>query len=145
MLHHGLEVVLALRRNPDLIPLDRGLDFHGKVFNDLYDLLGLVLRDPLRQGYFLAEATVKSFFGGLEIKPFRGDLAARHPHLKNILKVPQLHIIIREDPDFLFLFVLEEFNRTLAPLEIIPREDLFFGLIDGVVNLLQIHLRNDIE
>ncbi len=145
VLDHGLEIVFALGRNAYLVPLNGRLHFDGKVFDHLHDLFGFFLRDPLRKGYFLPEATVKGALRSFEIQGLGRYLAAGHPGLQDILKVPEFHIVVGDNAELLFFFVLEEFNRALAAFEIKPVLELFFGLIDGIINLLKIDLGNNIE
>src|SRR6185503_11589724 len=45
-LHHDLEIVLGLARDPDLIALDVALDLDLEPFDELHELASLLLRDP---------------------------------------------------------------------------------------------------
>ena len=47
--------------------------------------------------------------------------------------------------DLLLFFIFQELEGTFTSLEIEPRLELFFRLIDSVVDFLKINLRNDIE
>ena len=145
MLHHLLKVIPAFRSHPDLIPLNGRLNFDRELFNDTYALFGLVLREALQEGHFLPETTIKGFFRRLEIEGLLRDLSARHPHLKDVLKIPQFHIIIRNEADLFFFFVLKKFHGAFTALEIKPGLELFLRLIHGIVDFLKIDLRYDVE
>jgi len=138
MLHDRLEVVFILRGHSNLISLDGGLNFHGKILYNLHDLFSFLLRDSLRQSHFLAETAIKSFLGGHKLQRLLGNLPASKPCPENVLEIPQFHIIIRDDLDL--LFILQEFQRAFAPLEIKTGRELFFGLVHSIVDFLEIDL-----
>src|SRR5512133_2168760 len=55
---HGLEVVLLLAGHADLVALDGRLDLHAGAFDELHELLGLVVRDADVHVHALPDGTL---------------------------------------------------------------------------------------
>jgi hypothetical protein len=143
MLHNSLKVIPAFGSHPDFIALNGRLNLDREVLDDLHDLLGFLLGNALRQHYLLAKTAVKSLLWCLELKGLLGNFTTREPRPENVLQVPQFHIIISEDLDF--LFILEKFHGAFASFEIKAGRKLFFGLVYGIINFLEIDLGNNIK
>src|SRR3954470_21806081 len=136
-----LQVVALFAADAELVALDRGLDLQLRVLDRLHDLLGELLVDALLDHDLLALGIARSALrilkfqsAGIELAP--GDIA-----LQQLLHLLQLHFVIGEEGDDLFL-ALDGAFRTL---EIEPGVDLAPGAVDGVVDLGQVGLGNDIE
>ena len=58
-LHHGLQVVLVLAADPQLVALDGGLDLELRALDELDDLAGLLGGDALLQRDLLAHGAAE--------------------------------------------------------------------------------------
>src|SRR5690606_27648915 len=114
-----------------------------RLLDQLDDLLGLLRRDPLLQENPL-----------LDQLPTRGLLLFAHervggdPPLDEASEedLPEgLHLLLAVRLDEDALLVGREFDLGWHALEIPPRRHFFPGLVDRVVDLLQVHLRDDVE
>src|SRR5689334_17699354 len=134
-LHHGLQLVLLLPADADLIALDRHLDLQLRVLHELHDLPALVDRDPLLEPDVLLRAARRP---GLDLAPFerlQRHLPARELLAQDVGERADLVVVGREEVEAVVV------PRDLRPLtaEVEPLRDLAERLLDGVVDLLQVH------
>src|SRR5439155_3917720 len=77
--HDGLQVVLVLARDADLVPLDGGLDLELAALDDLHDLAGLLRGDALLQRDGLPRGPAQGLLHRAEGQRLQGHAALHQP------------------------------------------------------------------
>ena len=140
-LHHDLEVVLGLARDPDLVALDVALDLDLQALHELDELASLLLGDPDVQVDRLPR---RSLGGGLdrpEVQRLERDLAPNGLLLQDLHS--RLEPVLRRGADLDQLVVLADAGPGV--LEVEPLRDLAPSLVDGVRDLGHRDLGDDVE
>src|SRR5690606_12866152 len=138
---HPLEVVLLLRADPQLVPLDLGLDpLRPLIPDDLADLLGVLLRDALLQRH-------------AQLVQLPGRL--RLPGVDRLQRDPPLHELVLQHVEHgvgPLLRVRLDLDRVARPPdprvdvpEVEPVRHLLGRLVQGVVDLLPVDLADDVK
>src|SRR3989338_8588963 len=140
-LDRPLQFVLVPALDPDLVRLDGRLDLEPAPLEDLDDLLRLILRDPLLQGDLLPEAAAGGLLRRLEVQPLGRHAACGELLHEDLGHRGELVLVVRSQMDDLLIAA----DVGDAPLEVVTLPDLLEGLVDGVVHLLQVDLRNDVK
>src|SRR5262249_25805489 len=140
-LHRGLQVVTLLPRHPQLVALDRDLDLELRPLHDLDDLARLVGGNALLQldpllGRAHRPGLDRTFLQRLERHLPLGELL-----LQYLAQGPDLEVVGRAQQQRL-LFALD---GRVGALEVEALPDLAQGLVDGVVDLLEVDLADDVE
>jgi hypothetical protein len=138
-----LEVVLRLAAHADLVVHDLGLHFEFCVLDHLDDEPGVLLVDPHAKPDHLADGPTGGGFRRAVIERLQGDTPLDHLVLEYVDDGLELEVVVGDDGDLLFLQV--ELDRALGSLEIVPLGDFLARLVDGVVRLLEVDLRDDVE
>ncbi len=82
-------------------------------------------------------------FHGTVIKRLERDPPLDKLVLQDVDDALQFEVVVGMDCDLFFLLV--EINRTFLAFEIVPLYDLFAGLVDRVVNLLEVYFGDYVE
>src|SRR5262249_17949019 len=100
---HGLEIVLLLACDPDLIALDRRLDLELPILDELHDLARLLDRDALLEIDALLRGAGRS---GLDLPPperLERDLTARELVAQDVGEGAELELVGSEEMEHLVL------------------------------------------
>ena len=136
-----MKVILVLPLDADLTALDGRLHLDAARLEDLDDLLGLVLGDPLLQHRLLPEAATRRLLRVLEGQTLGRDTPRGQLLHEDLGHGAQLVIVVGDEVQEL-LFAPDIGD---ASLEIVALADLLESLLDSVVDLLQIDLGHDVE
>src|SRR5699024_7105424 len=137
----GLQIIPALRGDPQLIALDPRLDPLGSLVADqLGDHLGVLRADALlergHQAHLLARLLRVDHVQRLERDASTHQLGLQHvQHGEHAL----LRVGGHDD------LIAAECERGARVPEVVALADLLHGLVDGVVDLLAIELADDVE
>src|SRR5262245_2479880 len=137
-----LQRVAVAARDAHGVALDRRLHFELRVFYELDDLFGLLLRNALLQSDTLANRPAQGRFDTAVSQSLERHAALDQFRLQDVVEALQLVLVVRSQNDRFLSF---KFDVALAPFEIEPRMDFLQSLIDGVDYLGVINLRNDVE
>src|SRR5262249_45711543 len=121
--------------------LDLGLGLRDRLPDELRDLLGLLVGDPGHEGYRLSDRALRGRFDGARLKRLQRDLAPDGLLLEDLVGRLQAILGRRVHLDLVF----GEAERRVGVLEVEALVDLAGRLVDGVADLLQIHLGHDVE
>src|SRR5262245_63630186 len=153
-LHVNAEIVIAQGRDDLLqnvavaardahgVALNRRLRFELGVFDELDDLFGLLLGNPLLQSDSLANRPAQSRLDAAVSQTLERHAALDQFRLQDVVETLQLVLVVRSQND---RFVSFRFDVALATFEVEPRMDFLQSLIDGVDYLGVINLRYDVE
>ena len=136
-----LQVVLALAEHADLVALDLRLDLDPARLHELRDLLGLLLGDAGHDRDRLAHVALR---GGVDLA--FGERLQRHVALHDLLFQDLergLEPVLGRRPQLDRRVILGD--AGLGVFEVEPLRDLALRLVDGVADLLQVHLGDDVE
>ena len=137
----GLQIVAAFSGHADLLVLDLRGDLEFRFANEGGDLLG--------HGCFDALLDLDGVAGMAEGRNFRlalvdvlhADLPLGHFVDNDFMQGAHLEFVVRRQLDF----VLVENDLRFASLEIKPRCQFLFGLVDRVLDLHRAHFRNNVK
>lgn len=138
-----LEIILGLSRYPHLFVLDLGLHLQPLILDKLCDLLGVLLVDAGLKGDRLPGRSLCALLYITVLESFQADAAFDELRLQHVHHLLQPVLVIGVDLDKLVLLV--KLDGGIASFEIVPLLDFLQGLIDGVVGLLKVDLRYDVE
>ena len=139
-----LQLVFRRRRDPQLVSLDAGLYLlQLLILEELDDIPRRVAGNSLLQCYHPPYARTAGRFDIAELQVLDGHVPPHHPGLKDIPQRIDFHLIFGRERQRAFGFV--EVDRGGRPLEIVALRDLFSGLIDGIVHLLEVNSGGDIK
>ena len=136
-----LQIVALLARDPELVALDRSLHLELAVLDRADDALAEFLIDALAQRHGLAHALPGGFLWILEVERAGIDLPPHHMHAQEFLDLAQLQLVIGKNGERAF----GALDRGFAALEVEARRDLACQPGEGVVDLGQIELGDDVE
>ena len=142
-LDDGLQVVDLFGRHPDEIIHDLGLDLQPGILNQLDDLFGVFLFEPVPDRYFLADHFPALVRFLLQVEGQGVEALLHRAADQDVDDLFDLHIAFRFEVDLHVLFVQVDLNGRV--LEIKPVGDLFFGDIDSIVKDLLVYLAYDIK
>src|SRR5207245_2398664 len=140
-LNDGLEVVLLLSRDPELVSLNMRLDLDPGLLDQFHQIAGLLVGDAPIDVEGLPDGSTR---GGLH-RPIRerlqGQLAPHELLPQDLTGRLETILGARAHLDQIVI----EGDRGVRSLEVEPSGNLANSLVDRVSNLLWVELRNDVE
>src|SRR3990172_5860297 len=141
--NHRLQLVAALARHAELVALDLGLDLELAVADRLGDVLGLVRGDALGDRPPLADRPGQRVLDLAVIQRLQGHAALDELVLEDVDYALELRVVVRHDHQRLVLFL--QGHAALAALEIEPLLQFLDGLIQPVLDILDVDLGHHVE
>src|SRR5437867_5474224 len=140
-LDHGLQIVPLLAGDADLIPLDRHLHLPLGVLHELHDLAALVGRDALLQVHALLRAARRAGLDGPRLHRLQRNLAAGQLLAQDLTE--SAHLVVVRGQQVERVLLAPELRLGVLEVEALP--DLAQGLVDCVVDLLQVDAADHVE
>jgi hypothetical protein len=138
---HLLERVARLRRDPQLVTLDRGRYLELRGLDLLDHGLCLVGGDAVDERDVEAVVAARSRLGFVVVERLQADLALDQLGLEHVERRHDALFGVRADGDA----VARPLHRRAGVLEVVALRDLLGGLVDRVVDLLPVDLGHDVE
>src|SRR6185295_12836868 len=138
-----LEVVLVLAGHPELVPLDAPLHLHLRLLEDPDQLPGLLRVDALQEQDGLLGHAQRRLLDLLGVQAAQGHAALDQLGLEHVVGglEPALRGRLEEDGRLL----LRRGDLGLRALEVVAGLDLLLRLVERVVELGQVDLRDDVK
>src|SRR3989338_7218012 len=143
MRYNGLQIILLWRKNPHLLSFYLRLDFQAQPFYHFYQLLRFLVRYSRRKISHLLTASAKYTLRLMKRKQSDGNASFGELCRQDIVNGAQFKIIIANQ-SYLFLAAVILYGR-LAPFKIKPLDKFLLGLVDGVIDFLQVRFTNYVE
>src|SRR6266496_2307131 len=137
----GLKVVAVLAGYAHMLLLDRGLNPDLRILDEAHDLLGLLHGDTVLERDALTQGAAGRRLGVLDRERLEVDAAAVELGLKDVEHGFELHVVGRGQDEVHLLLD----DLVLRALQIVTRLHFPPGLVDGVGDLLHVHLARDVE
>src|SRR5688572_16906950 len=142
--HCALQVVLRGRRDSDLVSLYRRLDFlELRVLDGRRDFLGRVAVQRGLELDLAADGVVAGRRDLADVEVLDRYVPLDQPRLDDVEQ--RLHLEIAVGREIQDRLRAPELDRGLGALEVVSLRNFFLCLIDGVVDLLEVHSRRDVE
>src|SRR4051812_23623474 len=139
-----LQIVARGRSDSHLLALNRGLNLFEFRF---LDRRGDLLRGLAVEGHLQPNVTANSVAARLldlaRIEVLHRDAALNELRLKHVPERLHLVVVLSGESDFAFGAIQLDGGRR--SLEVVALGDLLLRLIDGVVDLLEVDARRDVE
>ncbi len=132
-----LQIVAVLAGDADGFALDLRGDFEFGVANERGDLFGDGLLDALLYFDNLARVAKRGNFGGNRLDAFEADLAFGEFVDDDFVEGVDLELVVGGELDFAFF----KDDLGIAAFEIEAAGQLFFRLVDGVLDLHRAYFR----
>src|SRR5262245_9190016 len=140
-LDHALQVVALLPGHAHLIGLDGRLDLELRILDQLDDLARLVGGDAFLEREVLLRAAARPGLDRFLGQRLQRHLPARELLAQDVGEGPDLEIVGGAEVDGVRLTT--HLRRRSLEIEALP--DLLQGLVDRVVDLLEVDLAHDVE
>src|SRR5438094_3047124 len=138
-----LQVVAVLPRDADGVALDRALHLELAVLDHLHDGFRLLHLDALDEAEHLRDV-LSALFDGAVLEAAQGDAALGHLLHQN--RPRRLQPLLGGAADLQTLLRRGDLlQRGLGALEVVALVDLLLRLLEGVIDLLLVHLADDVE
>src|SRR5690606_18949141 len=136
-----LQVVLVLAGDAHGVSLDGALDLEFALLDRGDELLRSLRRDALLESQLHPRPPAGGRLDLARPQRLQVDAALDEFGLEHLERLIERVLVGRLDDDLLTL----QLQRGVDPLEVVAGHDLLVGLREGVADLLEVHLRNDVE
>src|SRR5450756_132811 len=137
----GLQIVLLLARDAQLLALDRDLHLQLAVLDGLYDLPRLFGGNALADRQDLSHGTLGRGLDRAVVESLQGHAPLRELRLEQVRHGLQAELVVRRERELLVLLL--DSGRGALQVEALP--DFFPGLRDRVRDLGEVDFGDDVE
>ena len=138
---HLLELVAALARDPDGVPLDLRLDLRKLLADELADLLGELVVQSTPERDRLADLVAAGGLDPAPIEDLQGQVATDRLRLDQVLDRGGPVLVVGDEGEL--VLGLLELDRHALEVEALA--DLAADLVERVAQLLLVEVADDVE
>lgn len=139
-----LEIINIFGLNPNLIPLDGGLDFEFLIFDDLHDLFGDLLVERVVDGVDHSHAPACSALFATLFEAFDGELSLDEFAMEHVFDCIDFVVAAGVQSERLLFFIEGELFEFIL-FEVKAGGDFALGLIKSVFKLLYVEFGGDVK